>query len=192
MPRARMLSFIPAFVLALGVSFGWGEGVPFSVEAVSWSVPSGVSYEPSSEVEVSLLLRNSASNPVGWKALRWQVVPTRAAVAVTYPPYGGEGMDSAGGFHVAGTGVARRGDFWIHEAAIPWSELSEVKPAPGREVRFAFYVQDDGKRALSWTANRSISRGRQILHPNWITGEGIETLWGFAGNSSSIQSGSQP
>ncbi|MBE3068655.1 MAG: hypothetical protein IMZ66_00305 [Planctomycetes bacterium] len=85
--------------------------------------------------------------------------------------------------------VVRRTDGgWVYEAAIPWPEMDQVaallvkqpgKRFPGVDVRFAFYVLNDGQRALSWTAGRSACRGFQILHPTWQLGEGIETLWGF-------------
>jgi hypothetical protein len=69
---------------------------------------------------------------------------------------------------------------WLYEAAIPWEELAEVRPAAGKEIRFSFYVLSAGQRALSWTTGRSACRGFQILHPTWITGDAIETVWGFA------------
>jgi hypothetical protein len=78
--------------------------------------------------------------------------------------------------------IKRDGNVWRYEAAIPWSELAQVQPAIGKTVRFSFYVQNAGKRALSWTANRSAcAGGRVILHPTWMQGEAIETRWGFAG-----------
>lgn len=76
--------------------------------------------------------------------------------------------------------VRRIGLGWRYEAAIPWSELAQVKPEVGREVRFSFYVLNDGKRAAAWTADRSASGGRmQILHPTWQRNEAIETVWSF-------------
>ncbi len=76
--------------------------------------------------------------------------------------------------------IRREGSTWRYEAAIPWSELAEVKPAPGREIRLSWYVLNDGRRALSWTGGRSACRGpRQTLHPTWQTSEAIETVWGF-------------
>jgi hypothetical protein len=80
----------------------------------------------------------------------------------------------------AKTSIKRTKNGWIYEAAIPWSELAEVRPAAGREARFSFYVLAAGNRALSWTAGRSACRGFQVLHPTWQTGEAIETVWGFA------------
>jgi hypothetical protein len=80
----------------------------------------------------------------------------------------------------AGVGIARHGTTWRYEIAIPWQELSEVKPLAGRDVRLSWYVINDGRRALSWTAGRSVCRGaRQILHPTWQAAEAIETVWGF-------------
>jgi hypothetical protein len=80
--------------------------------------------------------------------------------------------------------IKREGIVWRYQAAIPWSEIAQVKPGIGKTVRFSFYVENDGKRALSWTANRSACLGgKQILHPTWSQGEAIETQWGFAGTA---------
>lgn len=76
--------------------------------------------------------------------------------------------------------IRREGRTWRYEAAIPWSELAEVKPQVGREIRLSWYVLNDGRRALSWTAGRSACRGaKQSLHPTWQNSEAIETVWGF-------------
>jgi len=78
--------------------------------------------------------------------------------------------------------IKREGNVWRYQAAIPWSELSQVGPAVGKNVNFSFYVENAGKRALSWTANRSACQGgKEILHPTWAIGDAIETPWGFAG-----------
>jgi len=76
--------------------------------------------------------------------------------------------------------VKRDGALWRYEAAIPWSELADVKPVVGREVRFSFYVLDDGKRAAAWAQGRSASgRRTQVLHPTWVRADAIETVWSF-------------
>ncbi len=76
--------------------------------------------------------------------------------------------------------IRREGSTWRYEAAIPWSELAEVHPQAGREIRLSWYVLNDGRRALSWTAGRSACLGAKAsLHPTWQTGEAIETVWGF-------------
>ncbi|WP_438479354.1 hypothetical protein [Oleiharenicola lentus] len=76
--------------------------------------------------------------------------------------------------------VKREGALWRYEAAIPWSELAEVKPVVGREVRFSFYVLNDGKRSAAWASGRSASGGRsQTIHPTWYRADAIETVWSF-------------
>lgn len=105
-----------------------------------------------------------------------------------YYPFSPRAEKDQGLVRTALVAVERTADGWRYEAAIPWRELADVaglltkkpgQPFPGKDVRFSFYVLDDGRRALSWTEGRSACRGFQILHPTWQLGEGIETLWGF-------------
>ncbi|MEM6552621.1 MAG: hypothetical protein AAF750_10910 [Planctomycetota bacterium] len=76
--------------------------------------------------------------------------------------------------------IRRTEQGWVYEAAIPWSELSAVKPEPGKAVNFAFYVLDAGRQKLKWTDGRSAGAERNVtLHPTWLRSQAIRTKWGF-------------
>jgi len=78
--------------------------------------------------------------------------------------------------------VVRGEGVWRYEAAIPWSELAEVKPAVGREIRLGWAVVDKGRRVLEWAANRSAAFARtQQYHPTWSGGPWLSTRWRFLG-----------
>ena len=97
-----------------------------------------------------------------------------------YYPYSRRWARDQGLVGAAQLVVKREGASWRYEAAIPWSELTEVKPKVGREVRFSFYALNNGKRAAAWAQDRSASgRRTQILHPTWLRTDAIETVWSF-------------
>ncbi|MGB2824278.1 MAG: hypothetical protein WBF17_25110 [Phycisphaerae bacterium] len=79
--------------------------------------------------------------------------------------------------------ITREGNVWHYRAAIPWGELSLVKPLAmaGRPVRFSFLGKNDGRTAVSWSnASRSIARGGQeVMHPTWELSWSPDTEWGF-------------
>ncbi len=76
--------------------------------------------------------------------------------------------------------VKRQGDMWIYEVAIPWSQIWEVKPAPGKRVKFTFYTRDRGRTALEYARNKSVSHVQGItFHPTWERNWTNETEWGF-------------
>jgi len=73
---------------------------------------------------------------------------------------------------------------WRYRAAIPWAELSLVKPLAlaGRPVAFTFICKNDSTTALDWNRERSASRQSQaVLHPTWEEPWAPMTEWGFVG-----------
>lgn len=80
--------------------------------------------------------------------------------------------------------IRREGNFYYHEAAIPWSELNKVRPEEGKEINFAFFVWDANQLALNWAKGRSSGKGKsQGLIPFKST-QVINTKWGFAAQAS--------
>ena len=79
--------------------------------------------------------------------------------------------------------VSREGNVWHYRAAIPWSELSLVKPLAmaRRVVKFNFVCKNDGRTAVSWSnASRSVARlSQEIMHPTWEGSWSPDTEWGF-------------
>lgn len=77
--------------------------------------------------------------------------------------------------------VKRQGGMWIYEVAIPWSQIWEVKPEPGKRVKFTFYTRDGGRHALEYARNKSVSgkQGCMTFHPLWERNWTNETEWGF-------------
>lgn len=69
---------------------------------------------------------------------------------------------------------------WIYEAAIPWSELRMVHPAPGKTVNFAFFVNNDGRTVLDWNKGRSAPRGRTVRVKPFYTAKAIKCPWTFS------------
>lgn len=99
-----------------------------------------------------------------------------------YYPYSKRFERDQGVVKEAKFSLVRKDNMWIYEAAIPWSELAEVKPEEGKVVNFSFYVLDKGKRALVWTKGRSsCNKKKQLLHPTWMLTEHIRTPWAFVG-----------
>ncbi len=78
--------------------------------------------------------------------------------------------------------LQRDGKVWRYEAAIPWTELRDVQPTADKEVRFAWVVLNNGRRALDWGRNRSAAFHRiQVQHPTWQTAAWTNTRWRFLG-----------
>jgi tetratricopeptide (TPR) repeat protein len=67
---------------------------------------------------------------------------------------------------------------WYVECAMPLSELSELKPEPGRQTGFNFMITDIGH----WSEGRSACKLNVLaFHPYWGGAYSHETQWGFTG-----------
>jgi hypothetical protein len=79
--------------------------------------------------------------------------------------------------------VVRRDDpklLWTYEAAIPLSELKELKPEPGKVIRFSFRLNQDGRSHVDWSHGRSTCKMNSFgFHPDWVIDYSVETEWGF-------------
>jgi hypothetical protein len=69
---------------------------------------------------------------------------------------------------------------WTYEAAIPLDELKELRPRPGKLVRFAFRLNQDGRSHVDWSHGRSACKKNAFsFHPEWVIDYSVETEWGF-------------
>jgi len=80
----------------------------------------------------------------------------------------------------ARSAIERRGNMWVYEVAIPWDQLQEVKPAPGKRVKFAFYTRNNGGHGMEYARGKSVSATNTVtFHPMWESFWSNETEWGF-------------
>jgi len=65
---------------------------------------------------------------------------------------------------------------WFFEAAIPLTELSQLRPAPGKTFNFSFLIPGIGH----WSEARSACKLNALaFHPYWSNTYSVETAWGF-------------
>ncbi|HEY4967431.1 MAG TPA: hypothetical protein VII28_13595, partial [Puia sp.] len=80
--------------------------------------------------------------------------------------------------------IRREGNTLITEAAIPWSEIPEVKQAldRGDKIKFSFRVNDNGvpNGCMELAKDRSISKqNARAFHPDWQVHWANELEFGF-------------
>jgi len=77
--------------------------------------------------------------------------------------------------------VKRTDRGWLYEAGIPWTELEEIRPEPGKRIRLSFKInQGNPGNYICWSANRSVAKPATLsFEPSWWTSWSAETEWAF-------------